>query len=115
MATGYSRPIRVRSDTRPPACGRTRAQRVLVSDSVACGECAPCRAGRAQICRDPTWVLGGFAEKIAAPEQALHPIPDGLPAHAAAMAEPLAAAVHAVDRGSDATDVGIVGRRADGR
>ena len=84
-------------------------QRVLVSDSVACGECPPCRAGRAQICRDPTWVLGGFAEKIAAPEQALHPIPDGLPAHAAAMAEPLAAAVHAIDRGSDATDVGIVG------
>jgi L-iditol 2-dehydrogenase len=84
-------------------------ERVLVSDSVACGACAPCRAGRAQICRDPTWVLGGFAEYISAPEQALHPIPDGLPPHAAAMAEPLAAAVHAVDRGSDATDVGIVG------
>ena len=84
-------------------------QRVLVSDSVACDECAPCRSGRAQICRQPTWVLGGFAEKIAAPEQALHPIPDGLPAHAAAMAEPLAAAVHAIDRGSDASDVGVVG------
>jgi L-iditol 2-dehydrogenase len=84
-------------------------QRVLVSDSVACGRCEPCRAGRAQICREPTWVLGGFAEYIAAPEAALHSIPDGLPAHAAAMAEPLAAAVHAVDRGSDATDVGIVG------
>jgi L-iditol 2-dehydrogenase len=84
-------------------------ERVLVSDSVACGGCAPCRAGRAQICRDPTWILGGFAEYIAAPEPALHPIPDGLPAHAAAMAEPLAAAVHAVDRGTDATDVGIVG------
>lgn len=84
-------------------------ERVLVSDSVACGACAPCRAGRAQICRDPRWVLGGFAEYISAPEQALHPIPEGLPAHAAAMAEPLAAAVHAIDRGSDATDVGIVG------
>jgi len=84
-------------------------ERVLVSDSVACGACAPCRAKRAQICRDPTWVLGGFAEYIEAPEPALHPIPDGLPAHAAAMAEPLAAAVHAVDRGSEANDVGIVG------
>jgi L-iditol 2-dehydrogenase len=84
-------------------------QRVLVSDSVACGACPPCRSGRAQICRQPTWVLGGFAERIAAPLEALHPIPDGLPAHAAAMAEPLAAAVHAVDRGSDAADVGIVG------
>ncbi len=83
--------------------------RVLVSDSVACGSCGPCRAGRAQICRAPTWVLGGFAERIAAPAQALHSIPDGLPAEAAAMAEPLAAAVHAVARGSDADDVGILG------
>jgi L-iditol 2-dehydrogenase len=84
-------------------------ERVLVSDSVACGTCAPCRAGRAQICQAPTWVLGGFAERIGAPEAALHRIPDGLPAAAAAMAEPLAAAVHAVDRGSTATDVGVLG------
>jgi L-iditol 2-dehydrogenase len=90
----------VRGDTGQP---------VLVSDSVACGACGPCRAGRAQICRDPTWVLGGFAEYIAAPEAALHPVPEGLPAPAAAMAEPLAAAVHAVDRASAAADVGIVG------
>jgi L-iditol 2-dehydrogenase len=84
-------------------------ERVLVSDSVACGTCDPCRAGRAQICRSPTWVLGGFAERIGAPEAALHGIPDGLPAAAAAMAEPLAAAVHAVDRGTNATDVGVLG------
>jgi L-iditol 2-dehydrogenase len=82
---------------------------VLVSDSVACGECTPCQAGRGQICRDPQWVLGGFAEYIAAPEAALHTVPEGLPAHAAAMAEPLAAAVHAVDRGSDSSEVGILG------
>jgi L-iditol 2-dehydrogenase len=84
-------------------------ERVLVSDSVACGRCAPCRSGRTQICRDPTWVLGGFAERIAAPAGALHPIPDSLPAPAAAMAEPLAAAMHAVSRGTDAGDVGVLG------
>jgi L-iditol 2-dehydrogenase len=83
--------------------------RVLVSDSVACGGCAPCLAGRPQICRAPRWLLGAFAEAIAAPEAALHPIPEGLPAAAAAMAEPLAAAVHAVSRGSDAEDVGVIG------
>ncbi len=82
---------------------------VFVSDSVACGSCAQCRAGRDQICRRPRWVLGGFAERIAAPLQALHPIPAGLPAAASAMAEPLAAAVHAVSRGTDADNVGIVG------
>jgi L-iditol 2-dehydrogenase len=84
-------------------------ERVLVSDSVACGQCEPCRSGRPQICREPTWVLGGFAERIAAPLDALHPIPDELPFDAAAMAEPLAAAVHAVSRGTDASDVGILG------
>jgi L-iditol 2-dehydrogenase len=84
-------------------------ERVLVSDSVACGRCEQCRADRPQICREPTWVLGGFAERIAAPANALHAIPDGLPAPAAAIAEPLAAALHAVDRGSDAEDVGVLG------
>jgi L-iditol 2-dehydrogenase len=54
-------------------------------------------------------VLGGFAEQIAAPAGALHGIPEGLPAAAAATAEPLAAAIHALSRGTDAEDVGIVG------
>jgi L-iditol 2-dehydrogenase len=84
-------------------------ERVLVADSVACGACPPCLAGRPQICRAPTWVLGGFAELIAAPAAAIHPVPDGLSAAGAAMAEPLAAALHAVARGSDADDVGVIG------
>jgi L-iditol 2-dehydrogenase len=84
-------------------------ERVLVSDSVACGRCDPCRAGRPQICREPRWVLGGFAERIAAPAAALHPVPEELPFAVAAMAEPLAAAVHAVSRGTDAEDVGVLG------
>jgi L-iditol 2-dehydrogenase len=84
-------------------------ERVLVSDSVACGQCEPCRSGRPQICREPTWVLGGFAEHISAPVEALHPILHELPFAAAAMAEPLAAAIHAVSRGTDASDVGILG------
>lgn len=83
--------------------------RVLVSDSVACGSCEPCLAGRPQICRDPVWVLGGFGERIAAPRAALHSIPGGLPAAAAAMAEPLAAAIHAISRGGGAEDVGVLG------
>src|SRR3954451_8712998 len=77
-------------------------ERVFVGDSVACGSCAPCRAGRPQLCRAMTWVLGGFAERIAAPAAALHPVPDGLDLAGAAMAEPLAACVHAVARAGDA-------------
>jgi L-iditol 2-dehydrogenase len=83
--------------------------RVLVGDSVACGACAPCRSGRPAICRAAKWVLGGFAERIAAPAAALHAIPEGLDFAGAAMAEPLAACVHAVGRGSDARDVAVLG------
>jgi len=81
-------------------------ERVFVGDSVACGECSPCRARRPQLCRAMTWVLGGFAEMIAAPAAALHPVPDGLDLAGAAMAEPLAACVHAVARadGADAAE-----------
>ena len=84
-------------------------ERVLVGDSVACGACFACLAGRAAICRSPTWVLGGFAERIAAPEAALHALPEGLDFAAAAMAEPLAACVHAVGRGTDVADVAVLG------
>ena len=72
---------------------------VFVGDSVACGACGPCRAGRRQLCRAMTWVLGGFAERLAAPVGALHALPAGFDdVAAAAVAEPLAACVHAVAR-----------------
>jgi L-iditol 2-dehydrogenase len=95
-------------------CGRRAdtGRRVLVGDSVACGRCRHCRAERPQICREPRWLFGGFAERMAAPEEALHAVPDGLEPAAAAMAEPLAAAVHAVARAPGreiAPDAGVLG------
>jgi len=87
-------------------------ERVLVADSVACGRCRHCTAGRPQICDDPRWLFGGFAELMAAPAEALHAVPDGLDPAAAAMAEPLAAAVHAIARAPQraiAPDVGVLG------
>jgi L-iditol 2-dehydrogenase len=87
-------------------------ERVLVGDSLACGTCRPCRSQRPQICRAPRWILGGFAEAIAAPEAALHRVPDGLEPAGAAMAEPLAAALHAVERAparAAAPDAGVLG------
>jgi len=90
----------VRMDTGDP---------VLVGDSAACGVCPPCEAGRAQLCRDMTWVLGGFAERIAAPEAALHTVPPSMDLAVAAVAEPLAACVHAVNRGTTAEDCAVLG------
>jgi L-iditol 2-dehydrogenase len=83
--------------------------RVLVGDSVACGMCPECRSGRTNLCRAMTWVFGGFAERIGAPEGALHAVPDGLPFAAAAMAEPLGACIHAVGRGSREREVVVLG------
>ncbi|HWH92537.1 MAG TPA: zinc-binding dehydrogenase [Baekduia sp.] len=84
-------------------------ERVLVGDSLACGVCAPCRAQHSHLCRAMTWVFGGFAERIAAPAGALHLLPDGLPFAAAAMAEPLAACLHAVGRGTREHEVAVLG------
>jgi len=86
-------------------------EQVLVGDSVACLDCGPCRAGRPQLCRRMTWVLGGFAERIAAPAAALHVVPEGLPLAGAAMAEPLAACVHALARAhrAPAGPAGVLG------
>jgi L-iditol 2-dehydrogenase len=92
--------VGVRTDT---------GERVLVGDSVACGACTACSARRTQLCEAMTWVLGGFAERIAAPAAALHAVPDGLEPAGAAMAEPLAAAVHAVGRAGDGADAGVLG------
>lgn len=87
-------------------------ERVLVDDSVACGSCRTCARGRPQICRSPRWVVGGFAELIAAPAEALRPVPGALEPAGAAMAEPLAAAIHAVSRAPGpklAGDAGVLG------
>jgi L-iditol 2-dehydrogenase len=84
-------------------------ERVLVGDSVPCGICPPCRAGRSNLCRAMTWLYGGFAERIAAPAAALHAIPDALPFAGAAMAEPLAACVHAVVRAPREREVVVLG------
>ena len=84
-------------------------ERVLVGDSVPCDVCPACRSGSTQLCEDMTWVLGGFAERIAAPVAALHVVPDGLAAAGAAMAEPLAAAVHAVARAGASAAAAVLG------
>jgi L-iditol 2-dehydrogenase len=84
-------------------------ERVLVGDSVPCGMCPPCRAGRTNLCRAMVWLYGGFAERLAVPAAALHAVPDGLPFAGAAMAEPLAACLHAVLRGTQSHDALVVG------
>ena len=57
-------------------------QRVAVNSMIACAECAPCRSGRAYLCRRPT-ILGldrdgGHAEFVVAPASSCIPLPDAV-------------------------------------
>jgi (R,R)-butanediol dehydrogenase/meso-butanediol dehydrogenase/diacetyl reductase len=77
--------------------------RVAVDCLVRCGECWYCRHGNYVLC-DKLAILGfdgngGFAEKVAAPNYALHKLPDSVPGAVGAVMEPLAVVVHGVRRG----------------
>ncbi|MCS0495257.1 alcohol dehydrogenase catalytic domain-containing protein [Ancylobacter sp. MQZ15Z-1] len=75
----------------------------VVADSrFWCGDCPACRAGRHHLCEKLGFVGeacdGGFAEEVVLPARLLLPVPAELAPAVAAMAEPLAVALHAVRR-----------------
>ena len=69
-----------------------------------CGECAPCRAGRTNLCvTRQLWnpdlsVTGAFAPYKAVDAASLFRVPEGLDLRTAALTEPLAVALHGVRR-----------------
>jgi L-iditol 2-dehydrogenase len=75
---------------------------VFCANSAPCGACARCRGGRPNLCEDLLYLNGGFAEQLLVPArivaQNLHPLPAGVGLELAPLAEPLACALHAVDR-----------------
>jgi len=62
---------------------------VACEPSYGCGACAECTEGRISQCPRATRV-GGFAERVALPVAALHPLPRGLDPITAALTEPAA-------------------------
>ncbi|MER8850218.1 alcohol dehydrogenase catalytic domain-containing protein [Mesorhizobium australicum] len=76
--------------------------RVVADSRFWCGDCAQCRAGKRQLCVTLGFVGeicdGGFAEQAVLPARLLHVIDASLDERVAAMAEPLAVALHAVRR-----------------
>src|SRR5436309_1749268 len=79
---------------------------VTFDSTIYCGECDYCRRGDVNLC-DRRQVLGvsipdyhrsgAFAEYVVVPKRIVHPLPEKLSFTQAAMVEPLAVAVHAVD------------------
>jgi threonine dehydrogenase-like Zn-dependent dehydrogenase len=77
---------------------------VVGGPTVRCGECDACRAGRPSLCaaRDTPGATpdhGAFATYKITGEDEVLPMPDGLDPRAAALAEPLAVALHGITQG----------------
>jgi (R,R)-butanediol dehydrogenase/meso-butanediol dehydrogenase/diacetyl reductase len=77
--------------------------RVAIDCLVRCGECWYCRHANYVLC-DKLAILGfdgngGFAQLAAAPNYALHKLPDNVPSDVGAVMEPLSVVVHGVRRG----------------
>ena len=75
---------------------------VVVDSRVTCGDCAACCEGLSQICERLGFLGevmdGGFAEAATQPARNVLRAPSGVAPRHLAMAEPLAVAIHAVDR-----------------
>ncbi|MDQ3822772.1 MAG: alcohol dehydrogenase catalytic domain-containing protein, partial [Actinomycetota bacterium] len=73
-------------------------RRVAVAPNVSCGQCEWCRRGLRNQCERFTthgvFVDGGLAPHVRVPASACHPVSESLPAHVAALVEPLSTVVH---------------------
>lgn len=79
----------------------TQGQRVTGNPLITCGHCEYCLQGRNNLCANRTMVgmtrPGAFAEFMSIPASSLIAIPEGLSVDAAALTEPAATAVHAIN------------------
>ncbi|MBU3623133.1 galactitol-1-phosphate 5-dehydrogenase [Polynucleobacter sp. AP-Latsch-80-C2] len=79
----------------------TKGQRVTGNPLITCGHCEYCLQGRNNLCANRTMVgmtrPGAFAEYMSIPASSLIVIPEGLSLDAAALTEPAATAVHAIN------------------
>lgn len=76
--------------------------KVTINPLMSCGKCQPCQTGHTHVCRTLGLVGidcdGAFAEYVAVSSDKLLKLPPGIPLDIAALAEPLAVAVHAIRR-----------------
>jgi threonine dehydrogenase-like Zn-dependent dehydrogenase len=90
---------------------------VAVRPTVPCGTCAWCREGRESLCHDAVSRMygatldGGLADEVLVDPSCVVPVPAGVVPAAVALVEPLAVAVHAVNRAAveSGTSVAVIG------
>lgn len=81
--------------------GGEAGRRVVINPLVNCGHCPICLSGRINLCPNRQIISmqprqGAFAEMITIPESNLIDVPDGMDSTKAALAEPIATALHGV-------------------
>ena len=86
----------------PEVSGWRPGDRVMVSPGRSCGQCEYCLSGRGHLCLQPEGFgmgtrRGAFAQLLVCHQSQLYAVPTGLDLAHAALAEPLAVALHAVD------------------
>jgi 2-desacetyl-2-hydroxyethyl bacteriochlorophyllide A dehydrogenase len=88
-------------------------QLVAVEPLLSCGLCPPCKSGNGHVCEKLRLLGvetdGGFADYFTAPLHRLYRTPEHTDLREAALAEPLAVAVHAVNTGNPRPgDCGVI-------
>ena len=87
----------------PEAGGFNAGDRIVVDPNIPCRVCRYCHDGRPHLCENPEALGvtrdGGLSESALLPASQAYRVPEGLPSEAAALTEPLACALHAVDLG----------------
>ena len=78
-------------------------QRVCVFPTMFCNECEDCREGYINTCKNRKYIGGrdydgGFAEYTVVPESSLLKVPENIPDIEAAMTEPFAVSLHALNQ-----------------
>lgn len=77
--------------------------RVVIEPGIPCGRCGHCRSGRYNLCPDVVFLSappidGTFRDYVTIRHDSVYKIPDSLSFEHAALIEPVAVAVHAVNR-----------------
>jgi (R,R)-butanediol dehydrogenase/meso-butanediol dehydrogenase/diacetyl reductase len=92
----------------PGVTGLALGDRVVADSRAACGRCPQCLAGRHNLCLSLGYVGevcdGGFAEEVVLPAKGVLRVDPALPPEIAALAEPLAVALHTIRRLDPAKD-----------
>jgi len=101
------------------ACGKNatrfnEGQRVVIEPGIACGHCKHCKAGRYNLCPNVVFlsappINGTFCDYLTIDENFVFPMPDSLSFEQGALAEPLAVAIHSIQRSNmQLGDTGVI-------